>query len=217
MRTLACCPCRRFASEATPLGKRPNNRQSGILEHFNNDMRRLNNSGKLCGMGAAVPLPWRTIRSDAALHAAAGSSEHRLACSPGLISLQFPASCGRPARSTQMRRLDFQAERVRAGRRWHAFELRLKSFEDLQRIWIECVKEQNLLHTCFAWNTAKRRDDPAADQRPPGHDKHHNMRKVRLQVQACRGQCCPPAKVAAGAGGSSPRSAMHVVLLHIWP
>lgn len=54
-----------------------------------------------------------------------------------------------------------------SGRAWAASELRLKSFEDLQQIWLLCVREQNHVYTWSAWNRAAQRTttDPAKQRR----------------------------------------------------
>jgi hypothetical protein len=72
-------------------------------------------------------------------------------CIPGDCSCQFPY-CRYGNVSIIYRNC------THAGRGWTAGELRLKSFEDLQRIWILCVREQNLLLTLFDWNKEKERN-----------------------------------------------------------
>ena len=65
-----------------------------------------------------------------------------------------------------------------AGRAWAASELRLKSFEDLQQIWLLCVREQNHVHTWAAWSREAQRSTSDAKkqqryQRSPGGRLKH--------------------------------------------
>jgi Mitochondrial 39-S ribosomal protein L47 (MRP-L47) len=46
-----------------------------------------------------------------------------------------------------MQPLMFCQRGLLVGRAWAAAELRRKSFEDLQSIWLACVREQNYLHS----------------------------------------------------------------------
>ncbi|KAI8465024.1 MAG: mitochondrial 39-S ribosomal protein L47 (MRP-L47)-domain-containing protein [Monoraphidium minutum] len=80
---------------------------------------------------------------------------------------------------------DDKADGVTYGRPWMAHELRLKSWDDLHKLWYVCFKERNLVATQMNWAKGK----PAADDYQDRYlkvKKTMNRIKQVLSERACQ-------------------------------
>lgn len=93
-------------------------------------------------------------------------------------------------------------ERVRrAGRAWEACELRLKSFDDLHKLWYVCLKERNALAT--------ERETARAVRKPM--DDPTRIRKVRLTMNRIKQVLSERARLEANGDEEKLAQAMYVI------
>ena len=62
------------------------------------------------------------------------------------------------------------------GRRWRHAEIRLKSDEDLQKLWVVLLREKNMLHTARHWHSKRKTEMPHPDR----------LRRVRRSMAAIK-------------------------------
>ncbi|EDO49834.1 predicted protein [Nematostella vectensis] len=72
-------------------------------------------------------------------------------------------------------------EKVKTGRRWRAGELRIKSNEDLHKLWYVLLKERNMLDTLM--HEAKRQGVPM-----PSPERYHKVKKSMAMVKLVLGE-----------------------------
>jgi len=67
------------------------------------------------------------------------------------------------------------------GRRWHAAEIRLKSNQDLQKLWIVLLKERNMLHTTRLQHKKQK-------TKMPHMERIQNVRKSMAMIKVVLGE-----------------------------
>eukprot|EP00878_Enallax_costatus_P005765 GHUV01006043.1.p1 GENE.GHUV01006043.1~~GHUV01006043.1.p1 ORF type:complete len:144 (+),score=36.66 GHUV01006043.1:364-795(+) len=83
-------------------------------------------------------------------------------------------------------------EHAANGRAWRASELRNKSFDDLHKLWVICLKERNMLLTQMAWESRDESEKQQVSSLKEGQLKRYTyvkktMNRVKqiLSERAC--------------------------------
>lgn len=66
------------------------------------------------------------------------------------------------------------------GRPWRAYELRLKSWDDLHRLWHVCLKERNLTATAMTWERGPSAD---AQRREEFAKRYKKVKKTMNRIK----------------------------------
>ncbi|GBF88579.1 hypothetical protein Rsub_01294 [Raphidocelis subcapitata] len=76
-------------------------------------------------------------------------------------------------------------ERVTYGRPWFAHELRLKSWDDLHKLWYVCLKERNLVATHLNWHKGKQSAEQYKERYKKVKQSMNRIKQV-LSERACQ-------------------------------